>query len=77
MPPGSPPEAVAALQQAFAELGDDPAFRENAMKTIQFVPRYAHGEQVERSLSEALKPDDELVDFLHRYIEKGEGAGKR
>ena len=76
MPPGSPPEAVTALQQAFAALGDDPAFREDAMKTIQFVPSYAHGEQVERSLKETLKPDDAIVDFLHRYIEKGEGASK-
>jgi hypothetical protein len=77
MPPGSPPEAVAALQQAFAALGDDPAFREDAMNTMQFVPHYAQGERVERLLSEVLKPDDEIVDFLHRYIEKGQSASKR
>jgi tripartite-type tricarboxylate transporter receptor subunit TctC len=76
MPPGSPPEAVAVLKEAFAALGDDPAFREDAMNTIQFVPRYAQGERVERALSQALKPDDEIVDFLHGYIEQGEGASK-
>ena len=59
MPPGSPPAAVAALQQAFAALGDDPAFRQDAMKTIQFVPSYHHGEQVEQLLrrsAEARRP---------------------
>ncbi|HWG06561.1 MAG TPA: hypothetical protein VG271_16230 [Beijerinckiaceae bacterium] len=75
--PGSPPEALAALQQAFAALGDDPAFREDAIKTIQYVPSYTHGEEIERSLKEELKPDDEIVNFLHRYIEKGEGLAKR
>jgi hypothetical protein len=77
MPPGSAPAAVTALQQAFAALGDDRAFREDAMHTIQFVPRFAQGERVERWLGDALKPDDEIVDFLHRHIEKGEGASKR
>jgi tripartite-type tricarboxylate transporter receptor subunit TctC len=76
MPPGSPREAVDALKQAFAALGDDPAFRADAINTIQYVPRFAQGEQVERSLREALKLDDQSVDFLHRYIDEGESANK-
>lgn len=77
MPPGSPPEAVAALQQAFAALSEDPDFREDAIKTIQHVPSYIYGAQVELSLKQALKPDDGVVDFLHRYIAKGDCASRR
>lgn len=77
MPPGSPPQAVAALQQAFAGLGNDSAFRNDALKTIQYVPGFAQGPKVQTALRQALKPNAEILAFLHRYIAKGGGAVKR
>src|SRR5262249_20884607 len=43
MPPSSPPAAVAALRAAIARLNDDKEYGEEAMRTIQFVPHYETG----------------------------------
>jgi tripartite-type tricarboxylate transporter receptor subunit TctC len=74
MPPGSPPEAVAALRAGFAGLGNDPSFSQDAMRTIKFVPRFDEGGRSVGLVKSALKPDPAIVAFIQSYIQEGEGG---
>lgn len=77
MPPGSPPEAIAAMKTAFAALDRDPEFARDAINTIKYVPRFVQGASTDRAFAKALKPDPELVAFLLRYIKEGESGRKQ
>jgi tripartite-type tricarboxylate transporter receptor subunit TctC len=77
MPPGSPPEAVDAMKGAFAALASDDDFKKDALASIKYVPGFLQGENVEQLLKASLKPGQEIVDFLHAYIEKGNSAQKK
>ena len=71
MPPGSPPEAVSAVRAAFAAVNDDPDYREDAMKTVKFVPRYITDNKMEALFREKLRQDPRLKDFIRNYVETG------
>ena len=62
-PPGVPPAAVEALRRAVARLNDDPEFAKEAQKSLQFVPHYVTGgdlnAQVRRTL--VVNPEDRRV----------------
>ena len=77
MPPGSPPEAVAALRAAFVGLSHDRDFEQDAMRTIKFVPRFASGPRLETLVRADLKPDPAVVAFIKDYIAEGERGKKR
>ena len=70
MPPGSPPEAVAALRQAFASLSRDEEFVAEAKKVMKFHPRFETGEEGERLRQKVLQMSPELIDFVRQFIEQ-------
>lgn len=71
MPPGTPKEASAAVRKAFDEVNKDPEFREDALKTVKFVPSYLTDSRTEALFQEKLRPDPRLRDFIRRYVEEG------
>jgi tripartite-type tricarboxylate transporter receptor subunit TctC len=71
LPPGSPPEAIAALRAAFTAVNDDPDYRADALATMKFIPRYVTDERTAALYREKLKPDPRLRDFLRAYVEEG------
>jgi tripartite-type tricarboxylate transporter receptor subunit TctC len=70
LPPGSPPEAVAALRQAFAELSKDEEFISEAKKVMRFHPRFEVGEDGEKLKQKVLTAPAEIIDFVRQYIEQ-------
>ncbi|HYY24232.1 MAG TPA: hypothetical protein VE689_01995, partial [Candidatus Udaeobacter sp.] len=70
LPPGSPPEAVTALRQAFAALSRDEEFIADAQKVMKFHPRFETGEEGERLRQKVLQAPPELVDFVRQFIEQ-------
>jgi tripartite-type tricarboxylate transporter receptor subunit TctC len=77
MPPGSPPEAIAALRTGFAGLSHDEAFERDALTTIKYVPRFAEGDRAEGLVRAALNPAPDVVSFIRAYIAQGETGKKR
>lgn len=71
LPPGSPKEAVAALQAAFEALNSDKEFGEDANKTFGYTPEfYAKPDAAER-VRASLTTSPEMFRFLNDYIKKG------
>jgi tripartite-type tricarboxylate transporter receptor subunit TctC len=70
LPPGSPPEAVAALRQAFTALSRDEEFISEAKKVMRFHPRFEVGEDGERLKQKVLTASPELIDFIRQFIEQ-------
>ncbi|HEV8344716.1 MAG TPA: hypothetical protein VGR30_20345 [Candidatus Binatia bacterium] len=70
LPPGSPPEAVAVLRQAFASLSRDEDFIVEAKKVMRFHPRFETGEDGERLREKVLAAPPELIDFVRQFIEQ-------
>ena len=71
MPPGTPKEAVAPVKAAFADMVKDPAYREDAIKTMKFVPNFVVDEKTEALFLNKLRPDPDFRAFIHDYIETG------
>lgn len=68
--PGSPPEAVSALRQAFASLSRDEDFIAEAKKVMRFHPRFETGEDGERLRQKVLTAPVEIVDFIRQFIDQ-------
>jgi tripartite-type tricarboxylate transporter receptor subunit TctC len=68
MPPGSPQAAIDALRTAVARLNDDKDFAEEAMRTIQFVPYYETGPDINARVRKRLKIKPEVRNFVIDYI---------
>lgn len=68
--PGSPPDAVVALRQAFAALSKDEEFIAEAKKGMRFHPRFETGEEGERLRQKILQVPAELVDFVRQFIDQ-------
>jgi tripartite-type tricarboxylate transporter receptor subunit TctC len=71
LPPNSPPEAAAILRTAVAELVKDEDYRRDAIRTIQYVPRFSMGPAIEEKYRRSLAPDPKIVAFIQDYIAKG------
>ena len=70
MPPGSPPEAIAALRKAVRELNDDKDYAADAMTAIQFVPHYVVGADLDREVRARLTVAPEMRSFILDYMKK-------
>jgi tripartite-type tricarboxylate transporter receptor subunit TctC len=70
MPPGSPPAAVAALRAAIARLNDDPDYAADAIKTMQFAPRYETGADLNARVRAALVVAPGIKEFVTEYLKK-------
>lgn len=71
MPPGAPKEAVDEMRQAFNAVNDDPAYREDALNTVKFIPRYVTDDKMAALYQAKLRPEPRLRDFVRRYVEDG------
>ena len=55
LPPGVPQAAVDAMRAAIAELNDDKAYQDEAVRTIGFVPEWISGPQTNMRVRQALR----------------------
>jgi tripartite-type tricarboxylate transporter receptor subunit TctC len=77
MPPNAPKEAVAAVRTGLNNLAKDPAFRAEATKTLQTVPRFETQDNTAALFAAAIKPDPNLRAFIRGYIEEGVKLAKQ
>lgn len=68
LPPNVPPASLEALRAAVRALNADPAFAEDALKTIGFVPEYVAGPETNRQVRQALVVKPEIRAFVLDYI---------
>src|SRR5262245_54661579 len=68
LPPGAPPEAVAALRTAVQRLNSDKAFAEEAQKAIGFAPDFESGPDTNRQVRRTLEVRPEIRTFVADYI---------
>jgi len=71
MPPGVPQAAVDALRAALARLNDDKDYAAEAMKSIQFVPRYQTSADINARVRKAMTVPDDLRLFVLDYMKRG------
>jgi len=71
MPPGVPQAAADALRTALARLNDDKDYAEEAMKSIQFVPHYETGADINARVRRALTVPSEIRTFVLEYMKGG------
>jgi tripartite-type tricarboxylate transporter receptor subunit TctC len=67
LPPGTKEGAAQALHAAFEKLNGDPAFAQESMKAIGFVPDFEAGPQVQRQVQQALTIKPEVKRFVDNY----------
>jgi hypothetical protein len=73
MPPGTPKVAADALRIALARLNDDKEYAEESMKTMQFVPYYVTGTDINARVRKAMAVPPEIRTFVLNYMK---GANK-
>jgi tripartite-type tricarboxylate transporter receptor subunit TctC len=71
LPPGAPPAAVEALRTAVAQLANDKAYAQDAMKTIGFVPDYETGPDTNAQVLQGIAVRPEIRAFIADYVKKG------
>ena len=70
LPPGAPRAARDALRAAVHRLNKDPAYKADAMKTVNFVPLFDVGPAAEKIMKASIKLSQPTLDFLKGYIDK-------
>jgi tripartite-type tricarboxylate transporter receptor subunit TctC len=68
MPPGAPQPAVDALRAALARVNNDKEYAEEAMRTIQFVPQYETGADINAMVRRRFEVKPEVRQFVLDYI---------
>ena len=68
LPPGSPPAAVDALRRAIERLNGDAEFAQEAQKSLQFVPHYTTGGDLNARVRRTLVVRPEIREFVTDYI---------
>ncbi len=77
MAPNTPKEHKSAVQKALLDTQNDPAFRDEALKTIKFLPNFMMGDSVEQLFHDKLNPDPKMKAFVRAYIEEGKKGVKK
>lgn len=72
LPPESPPEAMAALKDGLLKMQEDPEYKAEAMKAMQYVPKYVTDRNTEEIFVQTMSPPANIRAFLREYIEKGQ-----
>jgi tripartite-type tricarboxylate transporter receptor subunit TctC len=68
MPPGSPLAAQAALRAALERLNEDRDYQMEALKAMQFVPRYVTGTDINSRMRKAMAVPPEIRSFVINYL---------
>ena len=71
MPPNVPKAAADSLRTALARLNNDKDYAEESMKTMQFVPFYQTGPDINARVRKALSVSPEVRSFVLDYIKSG------
>jgi tripartite-type tricarboxylate transporter receptor subunit TctC len=71
MPPGAPQAAVDTLRTALARLNNDKEYAEEAMKSMQFVPHYETGADINTRVRRALSVPADVREFVLEYMKAG------
>lgn len=69
LPPGSPPEAVVELKQAFAAMLKDASFVEEFQKVTRTIPRYTVGPDGEKLVKRIVQAPSEVKNTVRQYTE--------
>ncbi|MGE0628251.1 MAG: hypothetical protein AB7O43_10535 [Hyphomicrobiaceae bacterium] len=67
--PGSPREAADEMRSAIGTLAQDADFREDALKSLRFVPEFATDQRTGGLLREVLSPPSRIRAILRSYAE--------
>jgi tripartite-type tricarboxylate transporter receptor subunit TctC len=70
MPPGAPHEVVVALRQAVMQLNDDPAYLEEAQRTMGEAPEYVSSPDLNERVRQGLTIKPELKAFMESYAKR-------
>ena len=68
LPPGAPPEAVAALREAVVRLNDDPAHSVDTQKAFGFVPAWVATAETNAVIRRAVTVAPDTRAFLLSYV---------
>jgi putative tricarboxylic transport membrane protein len=68
LPPGAPRAAYDALSVAIARLNTDKDFAAEALKTIEFVPDYPTGPDMDQKIRAMLYATPEMRTFINDYM---------
>src|SRR5262245_15502658 len=68
LPPGSPAAAVDALRRAIERLNGDQEFAQEAQKSLQFVPHYVTGGDLNAQVRRTLVVRPEIRTFVTDYV---------
>jgi hypothetical protein len=68
LPPGVPQVAVDALRKAVERLNGDKEFADDALKSIQFVPHYVTGADLNAQVRRTLVVEPEIRAIVTNYI---------
>jgi tripartite-type tricarboxylate transporter receptor subunit TctC len=68
LPPGVPQASIEALRKGFERLNGDKEFAEEALKTIQLVPQFVTGGDLNAQVRRTLVVDPALRTFVADYI---------
>jgi len=68
VPPGTPPEAIAALRKGITSLVEDPKYIADAKKTMKFVPATNIGEKGEKLFRRVVDAPPEIINFIVNFI---------
>jgi tripartite-type tricarboxylate transporter receptor subunit TctC len=71
MPPGSPQSAADALRAALTRLNNDKDYAAESMKTMQFVPHYETGAEINARVRRAMTVSPEIRTFVTKYMRGG------
>jgi tripartite-type tricarboxylate transporter receptor subunit TctC len=71
LPPGTPPDIVKAMRDAFAATISDPATQAEAKKTQQDL-EFTSGDEAQKILKEVLSQPKDIVAEFSKYIKFGE-----
>jgi tripartite-type tricarboxylate transporter receptor subunit TctC len=69
LPPGSPPEAVAALKKAFASMTKDEEFVQEFKKVTRSEPRFKFGGEADNLIKRLLQAPTEVRNNIRKYTE--------
>jgi hypothetical protein len=72
--PNAPTDAVKALKTGMAQLAADPAFKEDALKSLKFQPKFVADDATEALFYHVVEPTAEMQVFLRKYIAEGRQA---
>ena len=67
--PDTPGPALTALRNAMTRLGDDPLFKDDALKSVKMVPTYHADARTAALFSHIADPEPRLQAFLRKYID--------